>query len=140
MHHQTASLPLIYACAGGSDAAQLANALALRMDRAGVAQMGCSAGLGAGLPAMLEQARSGRRLIALDGCEMRCAVACLAAAGLQPDLALMLGDEGIHRHPGRDFSAADLARLEPRVRRAIELLAPKAEPEAVPVSTMRISG
>ena len=38
--------PLIYSCSGCSSAAQLANHLAIRMDRAGAAEMSCLAGLG----------------------------------------------------------------------------------------------
>ena len=42
------SLPLVYSCSGCSSAAQMANDLALRLDRAGVAEMSCIAGVGGG--------------------------------------------------------------------------------------------
>ena len=38
--------PLVYSCSGCSSAAQLANHVALRLDRAGVAEMSCIAGVG----------------------------------------------------------------------------------------------
>ncbi|MBF3198252.1 zinc-binding protein, partial [Pseudomonas aeruginosa] len=39
-------LPLVYACSGCSNVAQLANDLALRLDRARLAEMSCIAGVG----------------------------------------------------------------------------------------------
>lgn len=38
--------PLIYSCSGCSNVAQLANSLAVRIDRAGLAEMSCIAGVG----------------------------------------------------------------------------------------------
>lgn len=37
-------LPLVYSCSGCSSAAQMANALAVRLDREKVAEMSCIAG------------------------------------------------------------------------------------------------
>ncbi|MCC6353379.1 MAG: hypothetical protein IT577_05805, partial [Verrucomicrobiae bacterium] len=39
-------VPLVYSCSGASSAAQMANHLAIRLDRMGVAEMSCAAGLG----------------------------------------------------------------------------------------------
>jgi uncharacterized metal-binding protein len=65
------ALPLIYSCSGCSSAGQLANALALRMDRAAVVEMSCIPGLGGDMPALVRVAKSGRPLIVLDGCPLR---------------------------------------------------------------------
>lgn len=46
-------LPLVYACSGCSNAAQLANHFALRLTRAGLAEMSCIAGVGGQVPALL---------------------------------------------------------------------------------------
>lgn len=40
------TLPIVYSCSGCSSAAQLANYLALRLDRSGSAEMSCIAGVG----------------------------------------------------------------------------------------------
>ena len=45
-------LPLVYSCSGCSSAAQMANHLALRLDRAGAAEMSCIAGVGGGVAAV----------------------------------------------------------------------------------------
>ena len=51
-------LPLVYSCSGCSSAAQMANHLALRLDRAGVAEMSCIAGVGGGVAGLVRTARS----------------------------------------------------------------------------------
>ena len=44
--HCTAPAPIVYSCSGCSSAAQLANHVALRLDRCGAAEMSCISGLG----------------------------------------------------------------------------------------------
>lgn len=40
------NLPLVYSCSGCSSAAQMANHLAVQLDRTGLAEMSCIAGVG----------------------------------------------------------------------------------------------
>jgi uncharacterized metal-binding protein len=87
------SLPLVYSCSGCSSAAQMTNSLAIRLDRAGLAEMSCIAGVGGGVPALVKTARSGRRMLALDGCVMACVAACLRNAGVEADAHLVLWRE-----------------------------------------------
>ena len=42
--------PIVYSCSGCSSAAQLANHVALRLDRCGAAEMSCIAGVGGDVP------------------------------------------------------------------------------------------
>lgn len=104
--------PLIYSCSGCSNVAQLANTLALRLDRAGIAEMSCIAGVGGGVPSLVRVARSGRPLVAIDGCKLECAKACLRQVGVEPDLHVMLGDFGIRKRVGEDCSEEQTDRLE----------------------------
>ena len=104
--------PLIYSCSGCSNVAQLANTLALRLDRAGIAEMSCIAGVGGGVPSLVRVASSGRPLVAVDGCKLECAKACLRHVGVEPDLHVMLGDFGIRKRVGEDCSEEQTDRLE----------------------------
>ena len=79
------SKPLIYACSGCSNVAQLANDVALHLDHSGKAEMSCISGVGGGVPALVKVARSGRRIIAIDGCQLHCAEACLQKVQVMPD-------------------------------------------------------
>lgn len=96
-------LPLVYSCSGCSSAAQMANHLALALDRAGAAEMSCIAGVGGGVTGLVRTAQSGRRILALDGCVLRCAAACLANAGVVADTHLVLSDHGVRKRKHADF-------------------------------------
>lgn len=87
-------LPLVYACSGCSSVAQLANQFAVRLDRSGQAEMSCISGVGGGVPALTRVARSGRPILALDGCPLACVKACLASAGVSPTRHLVLNRLG----------------------------------------------
>ena len=99
-------LPLVYSCSGCSSAAQMANALAIRLDREGVAEMSCIAGVGGGVEGLVRTARAGRAILALDGCVLACARACLARAGLSPDRHVVLAEFGVKKHKHADFDAS----------------------------------
>jgi len=77
--------PLVYACSGCSNVAQLANDLAVTMDRENVAEMSCIAGVGGNVKSLVKVAKSGRTIIALDGCPLNCVKACLNNHEISPD-------------------------------------------------------
>ena len=53
-----ACLPVLYACSGCTSAGELADHVARELDRAGIAEMGSLAGIGAQEPQQLSRARS----------------------------------------------------------------------------------
>ena len=78
------SQPLVYACSGCSSAAQMANYVAICLDRAGLAEMSCIAGVGGDVPSLVKLAKSGRPVVAIDGCKLHCARSCLSRHGVEP--------------------------------------------------------
>lgn len=104
-------LPLVYSCSGCSSAAQMANHLALQLDRAGVAEMSCIAGVGGGVTGLVRTAQSGRRILALDGCVLKCAAACLAHAGVVANTHLVLSDYGVKKRKHADFDRAEAQQV-----------------------------
>ncbi|MBS3996036.1 MAG: putative zinc-binding protein [Hydrogenophaga sp.] len=96
-------LPLVYACSGCSSAAQLANHVAVRLDRAGLAEMSCIAGVGGDVPSLVKTARSGRPIVALDGCPLVCVKSSLARHGLTPTQHHQLHDYGVRKRQHEDF-------------------------------------
>jgi len=116
-------LPLVYSCSGCSSAAQMANQLAIRLDRAGLAEMSCIAGVGGGVTGLVRTARSGRRILALDGCVLACVKACLAQAGVAPDRHVVLGDYGVRKRKHADVDPQQAAQVfEEHVRPEAEAL------------------
>ncbi|MEJ6007207.1 putative zinc-binding protein [Paucibacter sp. AS339] len=108
-------LPLVYSCSGCSDAAQLANHLAVRLDRAGVAEMSCIAGVGGGVPNLVRKAReaaaTGRPIIALDGCVLACCRACLGQQQIEPSRHVRLHEMGVRKRYHMAFDAEQADRL-----------------------------
>jgi uncharacterized metal-binding protein len=104
-------LPLVYSCSGCSSAAQMANALAIRLDREGAAEMSCIAGVGGGVEGLVRTAQSERPVLALDGCVLACARACLARAGVIPTRHLLLSDFGVRKRKHADFDAQQADQL-----------------------------
>lgn len=96
-------LPLVYACSGCSSAAQAANYIALKLDRDGIAEMSCIAGVGGNVPHLVNIAQSGRPVIAIDGCPLACAKACLSLRDVKADAHIFLQDYGIKKQYHADF-------------------------------------
>lgn len=94
---------LVYSCSGCSSAAQMANQMALWLDREGLAEMSCIAGVGGGVVGLQKIAQSGRPILALDGCRLHCVSACLQQAGVAADSHITLGDYGVRKKHHTDF-------------------------------------
>ena len=106
-----ANRPLVYSCSGCSSAAQLANQVALRLDRSGVAEMSCIAGVGGDVPHLLKIARSGRPILALDGCQLVCVASSLARHGLTPQRHYQLQQHGVKKRLHEDFDPEQAATV-----------------------------
>lgn len=105
MSKRNVNLPLVYSCSGCSSVAQMANYIALQLDKLGVAEMSCIAGVGGNVPHLVKIARSGRPIIALDGCPLACTKACLARHGLEPDSYHQLNQYSVKKIYHTDFNA-----------------------------------
>ena len=90
-------LPLIYSCSGCSSAAQMANDIAIHLHRDGDAEMSCIAGVGGGVKPLVRLAKSGRKVLAIDGCKLRCVENCLARHGVRADAHFDLSDLGVRK-------------------------------------------
>jgi len=95
--------PSVYACSGCSDVAQIANEVALRLFREDRAGMSCIAGVGGNVPALVKAAKSGRKVITLDGCPMHCMKGCLEQHGVEPELHVTFSDFGFRKRKGAEF-------------------------------------
>lgn len=110
----TSKLPLVYACSGCSSAAQMANQMALWLDRAGVAEMSCIAGVGGGVLGLVRTAQSARPILALDGCVLHCVAACLDRAGVSADCHVTLSDFGVKKRKHADFDRGEAREVYQR--------------------------
>ncbi|WP_444893769.1 putative zinc-binding protein [Microbulbifer sp. TRSA001] len=104
-------LPLVYACSGCSSAAQLANTLAVKLDRNAQAEMSCVAGVGGDVNALVKTAKSGRKKIVLDGCPLHCAINCLRRQGVEPEAHIDLSKEGVRKKMHADPCEEEIERI-----------------------------
>ncbi|MCP4787534.1 MAG: zinc-binding protein [Fuerstiella sp.] len=112
---RTTELPLAYSCSGCSNIAQLANRVAVELDRDGIAEMSCIAGVGGGVEPLVKKAKSGRRIISLDGCALLCVKRCLAQQEIDPTFEYTLTDFGIKKQAHTDFLDSDVDVVKTRV-------------------------
>lgn len=115
MARDRASFPLVYSCSGCSSAAQMANHVALALDRMGSAEMSCIAGVGGDVPSLVKLARSGRPVLVIDGCPLVCAKSCLARHGIEPDKHWQLGEQGIRKRYHAGFDPAEAEAMVARI-------------------------
>ena len=113
-------LPLVYSCSGCSNIAQLANQVAIELDREEIAEMSCIAGVGGGVKSLVKKAKSGRKIISLDGCPLQCVKSCLAQNELESTLHYTLTDYGIKKKYHMDFSPSDVQSIKSKVIADIE--------------------
>lgn len=108
-------LTLVYACSGCSSAAQLANHLAVRLDREGHAEMSCIAGVGGQVRPLVhklkESARRHRPILAIDGCPLSCVSSSLALHDVKPTVHLQLAAHGVRKVQHGDFSPEQAQEL-----------------------------
>ena len=95
--------PLIYSCSGCSSAAQMANYIAIQIDRKGTADMSCIAGVGGNVKKLVNTAKAGREIIVIDGCPLACSKACLSHHSIEPDLHFELTSYGVKKQNHVDF-------------------------------------
>lgn len=106
-----AKLPLVYSCSGASSAAQMANHIAVRLDRLKAAEMSCIAGVGGDVKPLVRTAKSGRPIIALDGCPLHCAARILKRHGINADQHYDLSEMGVKKKMHEDFDSEEAKRL-----------------------------
>lgn len=111
---------LVYSCSGCSSAAQTANAVAVRLDRSGVAEMSCIAGVGGDVDSLLRVAKSGRKINVIDGCPLQCAKNCLKRHGIIPDRHYDLSTYGIKKIQHGDLQSENVDHIFSLLQKEIE--------------------
>ncbi|MCK6449274.1 MAG: putative zinc-binding protein [Alphaproteobacteria bacterium] len=116
------TLPLVYSCSGCSSAAQLANHVAIQLDRAHRAEMSCIAGVGGGVPSLVRIAMSGRPVVAIDGCPLKCVESCLGRHGIRPAIHYDLSKMGIKKRFKTDYDPQQAEDLLQRITADLDLV------------------
>ena len=111
---------LLYACSGGANVAEISDKAARELMFSGQGTMFCLAGLGAGIPGMIQTARDADVNLVIDGCQMDCARKVFQKAGIADYAYVKVTDLGIEKVKGVRCTDEQVAKV---VAKAKELLA-----------------
>jgi uncharacterized metal-binding protein len=92
---------LILGCSGGSNVGQISNNVMIELDRKGVGNAYCLAGIGAGLTGFIESAKAAKTIV-IDGCPVGCGKKAFEKYGLEPSQYFVVTELGIAKT--HDFS------------------------------------
>jgi uncharacterized metal-binding protein len=90
---ESAAKVLVYACSGASNLGQLANEIAVRLDRLGLADLVCLTEVGAedgGTPGS-----DGRPVVAISGCTGACCAEMLKRHRIEVSRSVVLAERGV---------------------------------------------
>jgi uncharacterized metal-binding protein len=110
-------LPLVYSCSGCSSSAQMANWLAVRLDREGLVEMSCIAGVGGDVVPLVKAAQQEKPRIVIDGCPLACAKACLARHHLDASAHINLLEWGVPKKLHEDFDPVQATKILDRIKK-----------------------
>lgn len=94
----------VYSCSGCSNVAQLANKMAVKLDREQLATMSCIAGVGGDVLPLLNQAKKAEKILVIDGCHLSCALNCLKRHEISVDNHIILTNYELSKSMHSDFS------------------------------------
>jgi uncharacterized metal-binding protein len=83
---------IVYACSGASNLGQLANEIALRLDRLGLAELVCATEVGAQDG---DGQGSSKPVLAISGCASGCCAAMLEQHGVEISRSVILAERGV---------------------------------------------
>ncbi|HNY30371.1 MAG TPA: putative zinc-binding protein [Fibrobacteria bacterium] len=110
---------ILYACSGAADVGELADRAARMLSREGVGKMSCAVGVGAGVQSLRNGALSAGRILAIDGCAVRCVAKALAQSGVTEYVHIELGEEG--------FAKGSSPASEENLRKVLDLARARME-------------
>lgn len=102
---------LVFACSGGSNVGQIANAAALELDRNDIGRMYCLIGVSAHLGGMVDSAAGAEYRIVIDGCGVACARKAAEHAGIAVDRHVVATELGIAKNHVFEWTADQVARV-----------------------------
>lgn len=89
--------PVVYTCSGCSNVARIAHDIGMNLDSDGIAEMSCVSGVIGEVAPVKSLATSGRKIIAIDGCQLGCTKTCLDESEVSTNHYFVITDLGIEK-------------------------------------------
>ena len=119
MDNEKPKTTLIYACNGISTYGRLTNEAANELEKRGLGQKACLAGVGAGIEFKIKDSKEAARRIALDGCKLCCVKRILENAGITGNISIVALDSGI-KVTGKNISPGDIGKFSDYVEKLLD--------------------
>ncbi|MEI8194490.1 MAG: putative zinc-binding protein [Phycisphaerae bacterium] len=110
---------LVYACSGAANVAEIADHVARQLTGEGLGQMFCLAGLGAGIPNMVQSAKDADLNLVIDGCPMDCAKLIFQKLGLTNVKIIRVTDHGIEKAKGVKITDEQVQKIVTEAKQAL---------------------
>jgi uncharacterized metal-binding protein len=99
----------IFPCVGAANVGQLSNRIAIELEKQGIGNLMCTAGIGARAPGLMKSAEASDRIIAINGCPVNCASKTLELAGFKVDRQIVISELGIKKSKEKDLKDQEVA-------------------------------
>jgi uncharacterized metal-binding protein len=110
---------LVYACSGAANVAEIADHVARQLMAEGLGQMFCLAGLGAGIPNMIQTARDADLNLVIDGCPLDCSKLIFQKLGLTNVKIIRVTDHGIEKAKGVKITDEQVQKIVTLAKQAL---------------------
>ena len=90
---------------------QIANRAAIKLTQDDWGRYFCLAGIGGHVPGMIESTKSGKMLVAIDGCAVSCAKKTLEHAGFHIDEYVQVTELGIEKNHNFDLDPMEVGKV-----------------------------
>lgn len=101
----------IFPCAGAANVGQFSNRIAIELEKQGIGNLMCTAGIGARAPGLMKSAEASDRIITIDGCPVNCASKTLELAGFKVDKHIVISELGIKKSKDRDLKDNEILEV-----------------------------
>ena len=108
---------LIFPCSGGSNVGQIANEAAKELTTGGYGKMYCLAGIGGHISGIIESTKAAKKVIAIDGCPVACAMNTLKHAGFTVDKHVVVTELDIKKESGFAMNSKQINKVVEKIKR-----------------------
>ena len=97
LQSKTGGNKLVFACSGAADVGGISDQAARKLAAETPLSLCCTAAVAAEIPAILQRAKEADAILAIDGCNQKCARKILEQAGLSVSTHIELGNLGMDK-------------------------------------------
>jgi uncharacterized metal-binding protein len=111
---------LIFSCPRGANVGQMTNEVAKGLTARGLGNMYCLAGIGGHVNGIIESIKAAKKIVAIDGCSVKCAKKILEHMGFFSDLHVICTELGVKKNYSFFVSSDDVKKIMNQITEGFE--------------------